>query len=61
VRLKYAALVIIGDIMSEFFNLISYVLTKVFMDLNNPFTYIFGLFFGLGLIVILKMFVLGDK
>jgi len=47
--------------MSEFFNLISYVLTKVFMDLNNPFTYIFGLFFGLGLIVILKMFVLGDK
>ena len=60
-RLKYAALVIIGDNMSKYFDLINHVLTSVFMDLNNPFTIIFGCFFVLVLIIFISILIFGDR
>lgn len=47
--------------MSKYLDLINYVITPVFMDLNNPFTYLFGCFFILGLIVLILMLIFGDK
>ena len=64
-RLKYTALVFIGDTMenifNNYFNLIDTVLRPVFMDFSSPFTYIFGGFFVLGLMLLVFNLIFGDR
>ena len=47
--------------MSKYLDLITHVITPVFMDLNNPFTFIFGCFFILGLIILISILIFGDR